>query len=277
MNGSVVAPSGLANSAYKPIPRAKNGRLAIVPPAPLSEHKQSLIYLGNQKINAGWNVDTLCLKDKPSLLVYGVGAGEDISWDTGLIDQFGATVYLFDPTEKSNRYTDPIVARYPQQLYSTKEGLSNKKAVLTFALPANPNHVSMREVELADARMTRQVQAQVNTLQNWMTERSHTYLDILKIDIEGSEYDVLEALIEQDFLPFTQLLVEFHNRMLPVAERSRHTDILQALQAKGFAPLWSIHGGQEQGFVKLADLAYCADGVSPRSQHFVATDASLAL
>lgn len=52
------------------------------------------------------------------------------------------------------------------------------------------------------------IRVQVNTLRNWMKKFGHEYLDILKTDIEGSEYNVLEALIEADDLPFDQLLVE---------------------------------------------------------------------
>lgn len=232
----------------------------------LDRHKKSLVYMGTKATNTGWYVDTICLKDKESLLVYGVGAGEDISWDTGLVDKFGATVFMFDPTEKSIKYTAPILEKYaaskPNKLSHTPEGLSDKPGTLTFNMPANPNHVSMRQSDLAAADMKRTVTVTVNSLSAWMKERQHTYLDILKIDIEGSEYNVLENLLESDFVPFTQLLVEYHNRFL--TDKSRHKRLLQSLKEAGFHELWSENGGQEVGYLKLADLAYCQDGVSPR-------------
>jgi FkbM family methyltransferase len=243
-------------------------RTAVPLATTLAQHKESIVYMGNKATNTGWYVDKLCLKqrnkDQP-IIVYGVGAGEDISWDLGMIDTFGATVYLFDPTEKSIRYTAPLLSKYePEHLTHTHEGLSARAGNLTFALPANPEHVSMRQQDLAATDMTRSVTVPVNTLRNWMKERQHAYLDILKIDIEGSEYLVLEDLVATDFLPFTQLLVEWHDRFLPADEKARHRGILQKLQSKGFHLLWSANGGQEVGFVKIADLAYCQDGVSPR-------------
>jgi FkbM family methyltransferase len=235
--------------------------------ATLAQHKASIVYMGNNNANTGWYVDKLCLtvprQKKRPIIVYGVGAGEDISWDLGMIDSFGATVSLFDPTEKSIRYTAPLLKKY-ERLTHTHEGLAARPGHLTFALPANPAHVSMRQQDLADTGMTRRVSVPVNSLRNWMKERKHTYLDILKIDIEGSEYPVLEDLVAADFLPFTQLLVEWHYRFLPADEKARHPAILQKLQDKGFHLLWLANGGQEVGFVKIADLAYCQDGVSPR-------------
>ena len=235
----------------------------------LEAHKSALVYWGGK--STGWFVDSLCLQNKAKLLVYGVGCGEDISWDTSMVDVYNAHVYMFDPTEKSNKYTAPIVAEYAKkaytegkgtQLFHTSEGLSDIAGNLTFALPANPDHVSMRAPNLATRDMKNEVTVPVNTLHQWMTERHHTYLDILKIDIEGSEYAVLEDMIRSDFLPFTQLLVEYHDRFL--ADKSQHTALLLKLEKAGFAKLWSQNREQEVGYIKVADLAYCADGTSTR-------------
>mmetsp|Transcript_61414 Transcript_61414/g.150312 ORF Transcript_61414/g.150312 Transcript_61414/m.150312 type:complete len:358 (-) Transcript_61414:2608-3681(-) len=234
----------------------------------LTRHKNSLIYLGTEATNTGWKVDTICLSNKSKdLIVYGVGAGEDISWDVGLVEKFNANVFIFDPTEKSLRYTAPIIEQYskshPNKLSHTAEGMSDHQGTLTFAMPANPDHVSMRKTDLATSDMMKKtVNIPVNTLQNWMSKNNHEYLDILKIDIEGSEYDVLESLLAADHLPFTQLLVEYHDRFLD--DKSRHSKLISLLKQSGFVELWSDHGGQEAGYIKLADLQYCQDGKSTR-------------
>ena len=102
-------------------------------------------------------------------------------------------------------------------------GLSHEAGNLTFAMPANPDHVSMQQADLAEQGMTQTVTVPVTTLSALMQERGHSYLDILKIDIEGSEYGVLEQMIEQNIIPFTQLLVEYHDRFLP--DKSRHNKL----------------------------------------------------
>jgi hypothetical protein len=40
--------------------------------------------------------------------------------------------------------------------------------------------------------------------------RQHAYL-ILKIDIEGDEWQALREISEEEFLPFSQIVIEFHN------------------------------------------------------------------
>lgn len=50
------------------------------------------------------------------------------------------------------------------------------------------------------------------TIQSLMQENGHAFVDLIKMDIEGAEYDVLRSLMEdtKDGLPFGQLLMEVH-------------------------------------------------------------------
>ena len=51
-------------------------------------------------------------------------------------------------------------------------------------------------------------------LQNWMSHNGHTVIEVLKLDIEGAEYEVLKAWAKAGtFPPTRQLLIEFHWEM----------------------------------------------------------------
>ena len=52
----------------------------------------------------------------------------------------------------------------------------------------------------------------------------HTWIDIMKIDIEGSEYSTFQHLAEQHTLPFTQLQIEVHQNMGSSEDRTRGTN-----------------------------------------------------
>src|SRR5690554_1691728 len=41
-----------------------------------------------------------------------------------------------------------------------------------------------------------------------MTQLGHKHIDVLKMDIEGAEYDVIENILSAQ-LPITQILIEF--------------------------------------------------------------------
>eukprot|EP01084_Bolivina_argentea_P276634 472051_1 len=106
------------------------------------------------------------------------------------------------------------------------------------------------------------ISAKVNTLQNWMKRFNHNYIDILKMDIEGSEYDVLEQLIKDNILPFTQLLVEFHHRFYDGIYQQKHQFVTNELIKHGFQPFKKIkdkygRDWQEFSYVKVNDLKHC--------------------
>ena len=92
----------------------------------------------------------------------------------------------------------------------------------------------------------------INTLSVWMEKFGHSYLDILKIDIKGSEYEVLEDLLDYNYLPFTQLLVEYHDQFLSASDAREHCHarLLQRLKEAGMVESWSANGGQEVGYIK---------------------------
>ena len=69
-------------------------------------------------------------------------------------------------------------------------------------------------------------------LRSNVTERDHV---IVKMDIEGAEYDVLEKVVRDGNLPLIdELIVEFHQRMNEGIAKERHDRLLATLEA---APL----------------------------------------
>jgi UDP-arabinose 4-epimerase len=191
----------------------------------------------------GWTYDSAAIT--ADSVVYSVGLGEDTSWDEGIIKRFGLQVWGFDPTPKSIKYVRSNV-NLGQNFHFTPEGLGIKKDVLTFTKPQNTNYVSMREGKHDGLGET--IEVPVNSLENWMQTFGHTHLDILKIDIEGSEYDVLEHWIQKKWFPMDQLLVEFHQRFFE--DKTRHNNVLNGLKANGFQIIHN-KGGQEIAFRKV--------------------------
>lgn len=191
----------------------------------------------------GWSYNASGLT--PHSIVYSVGLGEDITWDESMMDNHDLHVYGYDPTPKSEEY---LKSRHlDSRFYYSKEGLSTKEGTIAFTKPQNPLLVSMREGTIHGRGET--IEVKVNTLENWMERNGHTYLDILKIDIEGSEYDVLENWIKRRYFPMGQLLVEFHQRFSSNYKK-RHEKVLAGLKDNGFIILYD-HNGQEVTFEKI--------------------------
>lgn len=55
-------------------------------------------------------------------------------------------------------------------------------------------------------------------LQSLMKENGHIWIDILRIDIEGGEFQVFDTILKEfDMLPFSHLLIQLHGGVGVVA------------------------------------------------------------
>mmetsp|Transcript_44479 Transcript_44479/g.135583 ORF Transcript_44479/g.135583 Transcript_44479/m.135583 type:complete len:302 (-) Transcript_44479:283-1188(-) len=179
-------------------------------------------------------------------VIYSVGIGEDTSWDEAMIAKHGLAVWGFDPTPKARDYVAKKKSLTGSHFHFTEEGLGVNKGTVVFTKPKNPAHVSMRQGSISG--LGDSINASINTLENWMKDNNHSHIDILKIDIEGSEYDVLDDWIGRDSFPMTQLLVEFHHRFFQDGA-SRQDRVVKGLQKNGFRITFDKNG-QEISFLR---------------------------
>jgi len=76
----------------------------------------------------------------------------------------------------------------------------------------------------------------------------HDRIDLLKMDIEGAEYEVLEGLLQSPVLP-TQLLVEFHHRFVEDGLTKTY-DIIRRLRSVGYKVFAISEIGREISLLK---------------------------
>jgi FkbM family methyltransferase len=196
------------------------------------------ITLGNKNASFTINPEIISAED----IVYSVGIGTDISFDLQLIEKFGVTIYAFDPTPKSIKWLEG--QELPINFKAFQTGLANYNGVADFYLPENENHVSASMVSKQSNSVTR---VNVKTLNTLMKELGHTSIDILKMDIEGAEYDVLEDILSQKII-IRQLLVEFHHRQKNIGIR-RTKDALKKLNSLGFKVFHISKSGEEYSLI----------------------------
>jgi FkbM family methyltransferase len=92
-------------------------------------------------------------------------------------------------------------------------GLSDTDADLKFYLPRNPDHVSCSVVNLQ--KTDRYFTAPCLRLSSIMNRQGDESIDLLKIDIEGAEYGVIEDMVASGLLP-RLLLIEFDEAHTPL-------------------------------------------------------------
>jgi FkbM family methyltransferase len=154
----------------------------------------------------GWEVAYEYL-NKDSI-VYSFGVGEDASFDIALIEKYGLTIHAFDPTPRSIEWVKR--QNFPPNFVMHTYGIANFDGKAFFYPPENPEHVShtiLRRVETQNNAIT----VPVKRLSTIMRELGHDHIDVLKMDVEGAEYNVIEDMKYSKIRP-KQILVELHHR-----------------------------------------------------------------
>jgi FkbM family methyltransferase len=196
--------------------------------------------LGNER--AEWCICPDGLSNQS--VVYSFGVGEDISFDLELIRRFGAQVHAFDPTPRSIAWVQ--LQTLPAQFNFHEYGIGAVDGNLMFRPPENPRFVSYRVA--SQKTMASSIEAPVHRLATIMKMLGHDEVDVLKMDIEGAEYDVLGDVIASK-ARVGQLLVEFHHRWEDIGlEKTR--DTIRKLNRAGFRIFKVSPTGEEYSFLR---------------------------
>ena len=193
-----------------------------------------------------WYVDPTSLG--PQSFVYSVGVGYDISFDLAMIRRFDCEVQAFDPTTLAKVWLGR--QRLPAGFRFHDIGLAHFDGEAVFSLP--PRHsvsFTMKQV----AHGTNEHRAQVRRLATLMADLGHSSIDVLKIDIEGAEFDLIDDLVT--LAPnIRQLLIEFHDRLADSSGRSHTAQAVERLKGAGFKLFHVSRRGYEYCFVRSASV-----------------------
>ena len=195
----------------------------------------------------GWAI----LKDslRADSVVYSFGLGRDVSFDMSLIRKYGCRVFGFDPTPKSiewvrheashpNFQTQPVALAKENgklRMYQPQAGTADEVSA-----SAAVTNIAHRDYFDADCR----------NLETLLQSHTQGRCDYLKLDIEGSEYEVLEQAVENKSLANVgQLAVEFHHWMIDRG-CSATKRVVEMLRRDGYRIAWISRTNHEYLFVR---------------------------
>jgi FkbM family methyltransferase len=207
-----------------------------------TKHRYSLEFHGSAY--GGWPIVANSL-DRDSVVV-DIGLGEDISFSESLLQKYGCRVYGFDPTPKSVQY---VRGRQSPNFSLFEVGVAAERGEATFYLPNNAQHVSgslFCSPHVGQKAMTVSLVAidDIHTMIG--TER----LDLIKLDIEGAEFDLLDAPGFGRAAKHTnQICIEFHHRW-PEFGKDRTVHAVKRLEEIGFYVAWVSPSNEEVLFVR---------------------------
>ena len=183
---------------------------------------------------------------KPGGVVYSLGLATNIEFDLNLIRDLGVEVHGFDPTASSVEYIRGL-RDLPLNFHHHPIAVAGHNGELTFQMPQkeghcaravgnqvsgfnsqpsnfNPPSSALRHptpvplIQVSTFSSPLSITVPCRRLSALMKELGHTRIDCLKMDIEGSEYEVIEDILTNK-LDIPQILVEFHHRFEGVGMR----------------------------------------------------------
>lgn len=179
-------------------------------------------------------------------IVYSVGVGDDISFDRALIEQFGLVVHAIDPTPAAIAWLS--TQHVPEGFVLHPYALGARDGVASFHAHANPDWIS-HSIFQTTHTTPEAIEVPMRRLSSLMEMLGHTHIDLLKIDIEGAEYEVIEDLAAQR-IPVDQLLVEFHHRFDGLGPDHTRKAVARLNEA-GFRSFYVTANGEEYSFVRV--------------------------
>lgn len=171
------------------------------------------------------------------------GAGEDVSFDIAL-NAAGLDVYVLDPTPRAKQHIQNIINAFEKgrsfpinnasEYYDLSKfdiarfhfhdvGLAAENGRLKFYAPADPEHVShsIRNIQQTDTYF----EASCQSYDNYLSTHNIAKVDIVKLDIEGAEYEVIDSILDSKTKP-KLLAVDFDELNITISwkilKRIRH-------------------------------------------------------
>jgi FkbM family methyltransferase len=140
-------------------------------------------------------------------VVYSFGIATEISFDRAIIAATGCQVFGFDPDPRCTRWLNEPGRWVPPEFHFSEIALGAASGSFSFHM----TDIERMTGSLACDFNGETVPVKCMSLKDIMGSHGHEQVDYLKLDIEGAEYDVLNAwLSEYETLPVQQLWLEFH-------------------------------------------------------------------
>lgn len=172
-------------------------------------------------------------------LVVCAGAGEDVSFDVALAAEYGVTVHIIDPTPRAVEHVQAVITRIGRpaeadfgpggnqspaaydlsgvessQLVFHPFALWDAEEEVNFFPPKNSEHVSHTVGNWRQTPWTERVLTVRGRRLSTILPPQDGQIALMKMDIEGSEIEVIADLLSMHILPH-QLLVEFDQLATP--------------------------------------------------------------
>jgi len=184
----------------------------------------------------------------PSSIVIDLGANKG-EFTEFITNKFGSKVYAVEPVpELFNKIPNSSLIIKDRCCISNKNGFCE--------LNIAPNHCPTTHKILDQTRISKKIKVKVKNFKNFLDQYNINKVDLLKIDIEGEEFNLLKDIDEKTLDKIHQITVEFHDFLWPELEKTAD-EIKKKLVSKGFYCVsFSLTNNGDILFVKKNKISF---------------------
>ncbi len=168
-------------------------------------------------------------------LVIDAGCSYEADFSLYMIKHHGAKAYGVDPTRKHRQALNDLEEKYKGHFVHVPFAISNVDGKVTFheskvneSGSILEDHINIRQDE------TVKYEVQALSITSLLKHIDAEQVDILKLDLEGAEYDLLNTIQEEELVPFKQIFVEFHHHAVSHFSKADTQRIVEKICSYGF-------------------------------------------
>ena len=167
-------------------------------------------------------------------VVVDVGCADDPDFSIHMIGKYGLKAFGIDPTKKHEQSLVKLEQQYEGNFKHVPVAVSAREGTITFhesvenmsgSVLTDHTNIMRDEVNSYDVESV--------TLKSLVDRIDTSNVELIKLDIEGAEYDLLKEVKKEDLAPFKQIYIEFHHHC------TKHTieetmQIVQLIESFGY-------------------------------------------
>lgn len=168
-----------------------------------------------------------------SSVVIDCGLGNDADFSDEIITRYDSQCHGVDPTRKHQEALAAVVSRHTNRLHLYPIALAGTTGSVTFREAVDQISGSVFDSHV-NAGHAISYTVPSKTLEDLIEHIGVARIDILKLDIEGSEYEVLASIGDDRLRSIGQLIVEFHHHCVGAFTSDDTKRAIGRLTALGF-------------------------------------------
>ena len=200
----------------------------------------------------GYKIAVDLLNHDRELTVLSFGIGEDLSFSEDVIHRLNAQVYAFDPTPRSSTYVANHELANNERFHFFPYGISRETKTEKFYLPKVKEYVSC-STHHHDSVGEDYYEVEMHSFSQIIDDLKISEIDILKMDIEGSEFDVMDLILSSG-ISIHQIGIELHDHLF--SDGSGHNKfvwIIKLLRDHSYHLVSISASGHEMTFVQATE------------------------